>query len=87
MPITKNNTSGVVPINEKPYRNLSEIPQKSGYVFGNGNGGHIGDIKHSFTSACRKAGISDCRFHDLRHYAESWIMPSTLDQRSSNVRK
>jgi integrase len=27
-------------------------------------------------TACRKAGITDFRFHDLRHYAERWIMPS-----------
>jgi integrase len=45
LPITKNNTSRVVPINDELYRILSEMPQKSGYVFGNGNGGHIGDIK------------------------------------------
>jgi len=76
LPITKNNTVRVLPINDTLYKILSEMPQKSGYVFGNGNGGHIGDIKHSFTSACRKAGITDFRFHDLRHYAEFRTMPS-----------
>ncbi len=57
------------------HRILSEMPQKSGYVFGNGEGGHIGDVKHSFTSAYRKAGIADFRFHDLRHtYASHLAM-------------
>jgi hypothetical protein len=59
LPITKNNTSRVVPINETLYIILSEMPEKTGYVFGNGNAGHVGDIKHSFTSAFRKAGITD----------------------------
>jgi len=49
------------------------MPQKSGYVFENGK--PITDIKHSFTSACRKAGITDFRFHDLRHtYASHMAM-------------
>ena len=65
----------VLPINDTLYRILSEMPQKSGYVFGNGNGGHIGNIKHSSTSACRKAGIADIRFRDLRHtYASHLAM-------------
>jgi integrase len=75
LPITKNNTVRVLPINDTLHRILSAMPQKSGYVFKNRNGGHIGDIKHSFTSACRKSGISDFRFHDLRHtYASHLAM-------------
>jgi len=60
-------TVQLLPINGTLYRTLSERPEKSGYVFGNGNGGHVGDIKRSFHTACRKAGITDFRFHDLRH--------------------
>jgi integrase len=75
LPITKDNTVRVLPINHRLYRTLMEMPEKMGYVFGNGNGSHIGDIKHSFTSACRKAGIADFRFHDLRHtYASHLAM-------------
>ncbi len=75
LPVTKNNTVKVLPINDTLHRILSEMPKKTGYVFRNGNGGHIGNIKHSFTSACRKAGIADFRFHDLRHtYASHLAM-------------
>lgn len=35
----------------------------------------VKNIKTSFTSALRRAGISDCKFHDLRHtFASHMIM-------------
>jgi hypothetical protein len=40
-----------------------------------GDGGHFGDIKHSFTSDCMKEGISDFRVHASRHtYASHLAM-------------
>ena len=45
-------------------------------------------VQKGIKVAVRKAGIAKhATCHTFRHYAESWIMPSTLDQRSSNVRK
>jgi transcriptional regulator with XRE-family HTH domain len=39
LPVTKNNTVRVLPINDTLCRILSEMPEKSGYVFGHGNAG------------------------------------------------
>lgn len=47
---------------------------KSPYVFFGADGKALGDIKHSFSSACRKAGIVDFRFHDLRHTFASLLV-------------
>jgi integrase len=41
------------------------------HVFGNAVGQKVGDPKKSWLRACRTAGITDLRFHDLRHEAAS----------------
>jgi integrase len=43
-------------------------------VFVNYEGCRIGSIKRSFSTACRRAGISDFRIHDLRHTFASWLV-------------
>ena len=44
------------------------------FVFVNYEGCRIGSIKRSFSTACRRAGISDFRIHDLRHTFASWLV-------------
>ncbi len=37
------------------------------------------EVRHSFESACKKAKLSDFRFHDLRHSAASFMAMSGVD--------
>ena len=41
------------------------------YVFGDAIGGQVADPKKAWAAACRRAGIEDLHFHDLRHEAGS----------------
>jgi len=72
---TKNKKTRRVPINSKLKSLLLEQKLKSGgseYVFlsPSGNPYKFHDsIKNAFNGACRKAGITEFRFHDLRHTA------------------
>jgi len=67
---TKSGKNRVVPINDALLEVLRELKVRSrgGYVFGNPETGQpFKNVRHSFENACRRAGIRDLRFHDLRH--------------------
>lgn len=46
----------------------------SPWVFCHADGTRIGDVKHGFGTACRRAGIEDFRIHDLRHTCAAWLV-------------
>lgn len=53
---------------------LERSRPRSPYLFCKSDGSRIGDPKKAFAGACRRAGIEDFRFHDLRHtYASWWV--------------
>ena len=51
----------------------------SPYVFTDNEGNRFKDVKKSFKSACRRAGIKDFRFHDLRHTFASHLVMAGVD--------
>jgi integrase len=80
----KNNESRVVPINQTLYRGLQDLCQrvKGEYVFSDRNDRPFKDIKKGFSSALKKIGIKDFRFHDLRHTFGSHLVMQGVDLRT-----
>jgi integrase len=75
---TKTLKSRTVPITERLARELAALrasapPDPSGKVFGIES-----NVKRSFTAARRVAGLTDVRFHDLRHTAATRLVQGHL---------
>lgn len=80
--ITKNGKRREIPINQTVRAMLQGIVRRidSPYVFVNPETGkRYQDIKRSFGTACRKAGLADFRFHDLRHTFASQLVMNGVD--------
>ena len=76
---TKTDEARQIPVNddlEECFKDIKRRKQSdSAYIFSNKNGGHIRDIKTSFQSTLKRAGITNFRPHDLRHtFASHYIM-------------
>jgi integrase len=81
LPKTKNGSKLETPINQTLRETLKNLPRRldSPYVFTDSEGKKIKDIKRSFKSALRRAGIKDFRFHDLRHTFASHLVMAGVD--------
>jgi len=80
---SKNSDQRQIPISEELNDILMDVRkaalQEAKYVFPGKNGGKRTDVKKSFESACKKAGITNFRFHDLRHTFASWLVMAGVD--------
>jgi integrase len=76
--MTKSGKARQIPINDRLAEVLREVRRgnqlKSPYVFCDSQGRRFHEVKRSFVSACRRAGLEDFRFHDLRHTFASHLV-------------
>jgi len=83
--VTKSGERREIPINETLRQTLEALPRhiKSPFVFWHGEEGKpYGEVKRSFNSAVRRAGIKDFTFHDLRHTFASQLVMAGCDLRT-----
>ncbi|MGQ9570711.1 MAG: tyrosine-type recombinase/integrase [Thermodesulfovibrionales bacterium] len=79
---TKNGDRREIPINNTLRQTLQVLTRRLDipYVFYDSNTGKpYQDVKRSFITACRRAGIRDFRFHDLRHTFASHLVMTGVD--------
>ena len=80
--MTKTNQPRVVPLSDRAVAVFVAISRLSAspYVFTNPiTGKRYRNLRHSFGQACSRAGITDFRWHDLRHTFASWHVQSGTD--------
>jgi integrase len=72
---TKNHERRDIPMDGTVRGLLKEMERKSPYVFGNEEGHPFTRLERSFATALKKSGITDFKFHDLRHtFASNLVM-------------
>lgn len=77
---TKSNKPRKIPISDYLAGVLSSIGRSPEFVFVNPKTSKpISDLQTGFKAACRRAGISDLRFHDLRHTAATYMVTGGID--------
>jgi integrase len=77
---TKSGKDRSVPMNSKVRQLLESLTKSSGYVFPSiKTGGRMVDVKSRFAPACKEAGLTNFRFHDLRHCAATKMIERGID--------
>jgi integrase len=78
---TKNGEAREIPMNEITQKTIIGVLKnpESQYVFCNKEGKPYGNVRKSFATALKKAGIADFCFHSLRHTFASQLVMSGID--------
>ena len=78
---TKNGDKREIPMNEQVKTALIRVRKHPdcAYIFCNEKGVPLHDIRKSYSTALRKSGITNFRFHDLRHTFASQLVMSGVD--------
>lgn len=61
------------------FREKQKVISLDGYIFSRSDGGCVADVKRAFKTACKKAGLEDVRWHDLRRTFGSHFVMATKD--------
>ncbi|MCC7201869.1 MAG: site-specific integrase [Nitrospirae bacterium] len=80
--VTKNGEKRQIPIHDTLRKTLTGITRRIDiqHVFYDPiTGKQYKDVKHSFQTACKRAGIRDFHFHDLRHTFASQLVMTGVD--------